>query len=78
MTKRSKSTVNVNGKEVKVGDLVGFKVDTEQYAAIEAIHVNPWGGRVSFTVTSEVYDEEEEYVINSEAIRIWASDCWFD
>jgi len=69
-------TVQVDGKEIRVGDCVGFKCDTEQYAAIESIRKSY--GAVFFTVTATEYDEEEEYEIGSGPVEVNAKDCWYE
>ena len=70
-------TVEVNGRKVTVGDLVGFKFDTAQTANIEKIHVNPWDGKVSFTVSGLTWIDDN-FKMQSGPRVVWATDCLFN
>ncbi len=69
-------SVTIEGKIMKVGDVVGFKCDTEQYAPIQKITRSAFGG-VFVTVIAETYDEDG-YSEDASNIDISASDCWID
>ncbi len=70
------SSVQIEGKTLKVGDVVGFKYDTEQYAPITKIVKHAFGGTY-ITVQAEAYDEEG-YVEEEFELELLASDCWVD
>lgn len=68
-------TVQIDGKEIRVGDCVGFKCDTEQYAPIESIRKS--FGAIFFIVTATDYDEEG-YEIDSGPLEVNSRDCWYE
>ena len=66
------STAIVDGKVVKVGDVVGFKSDTEQYGTIIAIKQS----RVLVLENKAGFcGEYLRYATRTEEL---ASDCWID
>ena len=71
------STAIVEGKVVRVGDVVGFKSDFEQYGTIVAIKNSMWGtGKVLVLENKAGFvGEYLRYATRTEEL---ASDCWID
>jgi hypothetical protein len=68
------STATVEGKEVKAGDVVGFKCDVEQYGTITKIE-RDWFGTV--TLTLQAFGTfTGEYIGGQQVTTERAADCW--
>jgi len=67
----------VEGKQVKVGDTVGFKCDIEQYGVITKIKKD-WNGYT--LVLESPYDEgfQGGYIGGQYTHEERAEDCWVD
>ena len=71
------STAIVEGKVVKIGDIVGFKSDFEQYGKIIAIKNSNWGtGKVLVLENKAGFGGD--YLRYATITEELASDCWID
>ena len=69
----------IDGTEVKVGDIVGFKSDIEQAGRIVEITPAKWGnGKTLHLVPTSDSGFSGEYIGGSDGYQINASDCWVD
>lgn len=66
----------VEGKQVTIGDTVGFKSDVEQYGRIVAIERSPFGG-VQLTLTN-LGGFEGHYIGGQTTTKESADHCWVD
>ena len=73
-------TAVVDGKTVKVGDVVGFKSDFEQYGKIIKIAKASYGrGTIELTLQSSSDSGfDGEYIKGDKTTVERAEDCWID
>ena len=69
-----KTTTLVEGRQVKVGDRVGFKFDIEQVGRIEDIVTGPRGDILT-VVNPNGFDGE--YIGGETIYDVDARDCWW-
>lgn len=70
-------TATVEGKQVKVGDYVGFKSDIEQYGKIIGIWPASTGrGKVLLVENKDGFSGD--YIGGETTTEVHASDCWVD
>jgi len=63
---------------VKVGDVVGFKCDIEQYGKVIAIEERPvWDGGIRFTVENK-NGFDGGYIGGQRKTVVYADDIWVD
>jgi hypothetical protein len=68
------NTTTVEGKQVTIGDVVGFKCDIEQYGKITKIERDRYG---IVTLTLEAFGEfDGEYIGGQTETTERANDCW--
>jgi len=68
------AAASVDGKQVKVGDVVGFKCDIEQYGKIVEIK----SGRRPVLVLENEDGFDGEYIGGETKTEMDADDCWLD
>ena len=68
-------TCVIEGKEVKVGDWVGFKCDIEQSGQVSKIE--KVGSNIWLTLTNE-YGFEGGYIGGQTVTKIHKADAWVD
>jgi hypothetical protein len=68
------NTTTVEGKQVTIGDVVGFKCDIEQYGKITKIERDRYG---VVTLTLEAFGQfHGEYIGGKTETTERADDCW--
>ena len=67
-------TAIVEGRQVTIGDVVGFKCDVEQYGEIVAIRDDEWRGVVLTLRASGRF--QGEYIGGDTETTKRAEDCW--
>ena len=67
-------TATVEGRQVTIGDVVGFKCDVEQYGEIVAIRDDEWRGVVLTLRASGRF--QGEYIGGDTETTKRAEDCW--
>lgn len=70
-------TAIVEGRQVQVGDYVGFKCDIEQYGKIISIRQATFGSGKALVVEN-VNGFSGEYIGGQTRTEVHASDCWLD
>ena len=69
------TTATVEGKQVTIGDTVGFKSDVEQYGKITAIERCRFSGKAILTL--EAFGEFQGGYIGGQTVtKERAEDCW--
>ena len=68
------TTTTVVGKEVKIGDIVGFKCDVEQYGQITGIERDRYGKVILILKASHQFTGE--YIGGQQVTKEMADDCW--
>lgn len=68
----------VDGKEVAVGDWVGFKSDIEQSGRIVEIKPSRTLGRHMILVLENKSGFNGEYIGGNTITEVFASDCWVE
>jgi hypothetical protein len=68
----------VEGKEVKIGDIVGFKCDIEQYGVITAIKPNGAFGKAQLTLKPCAGSFFGEYIGGDTIYTTQSESCWID
>lgn len=69
-------TATVEGKQVKIGDIVGFKCDIEQYGVITAIKRSY--GDEQLTLKPCAGSFFGEYIGGDTITTVSANSCWLD
>ena len=64
----------VSGKTVKIGDIVGFKCDIEQYG--EIVEITREYGRDILTLKPANGRFDGEYIRDAKTTKESSSDCW--
>jgi hypothetical protein len=70
------NSVIIEGKEVKVGDWVGFKSDIEQSGRIIKIEVDGWNRQERLLTLVNESGFDGEYIGGDGITTVWASECW--